>query len=540
MQKLFNNRIVIAVLLIIPLLIYLIYLNRLAINLPHKDTYRLFINYTEQYLKAPSKLQMLFLPENESYPILMRVLIVLQYKLSGTLNIQGLLYLFNIFLFLFVTITANFYIKRKEYIYIAFLFLLIFNLFNYEVYYRGDVAGYQLLVLPLSIWLFYCITRFDKISNSSKVLFYLALLLNPFGSINGLVAGFLTLGYAYFKRINKRDLVFSTMIVLGQLIFLFLLKNQGKSVSVFDNIIKYNFELVYAFFLSVGGLFAVNSILYPAIVLISSVIFFYTFYLAFFKDEFLTDFERLLLVFSTISLAAVVILRYNYWIPGVESINESRYKIYSSLILFIFVVGVDRKYKIAKPYLIAFLSLVFLAGYMKNKGNMRSHLAEQISIVHNVNERVYENEFARNYYASGEVIDFLEENNVYSFKDNVKGISKNFVDCNLLTGVHSYELKKSEYDVLGKGDWSGMGHYLNSFTVYGEFPKFKYYFVEFEAGDNASFLVEMKLEPRSLLSRLIRPKKIEPMLTGSFYPTAIKNFSPDKFKVYGLDKILLR
>ena len=527
-------------LILTPFLVYLYLLNKHAVNLPYRDSYRLFVNYIILYIKAPLKLPVILVPENESYPVLMRLLSIIQYKIDGALNFSHLMLFFNTFLIFTVVVITFHYYKRKEYLPIAFLSLLIFNVFHYESFFRNEVAGYQLAVFPFTVLIFYSATVFEKLKWPVKILFYFSLLLNPLGSINGLIANLMVWIYFLIKKVSKKDTVFISIIIFFQLVFLIWLKDQGKSVSIFENLWKYNFELVYAFFVSLGGLLAVS--LYQwflvLVALVSAFIFFYTCYQCFFVKGAATDFEKLLLIFTTISLAAIVVLRYNYWMIGIAGVLESRYKLYGAFIFLIFAAIVSRKHGRLQYLTLFSLVIIYILGLLKGGAGLKNQMAERVMEVYNSYQGVYEDRFANENFVSRENRDFLEKNNIYSFEKYGKRIALNFNDNRRLTDISSSEIKIVS-DPITQGDWGGFKKQLNKFTLTGIFPKHKYYFVKFKVGDNKSYAMELKPLPKPLLERLITKEDYELKLEGDFYPGPVTGIDLDDFKVYGVDQLAL-
>ncbi len=525
-------------LIIIPIVTHLFLLNKYAVNLPFKDDYRVFVSYIHLFFNSPEKLKLIFLPDNESYPVLMRVITLFQYTLDGRLDFRHILLLCNLFLFLFATSLSLHFYKKKEYWNIAFMCLLVFNTFHHEMYFRTDVGTYQLLSFSFSIFLFYGVSYYNSLSVFTRVLFYIALIITPFGSINGMLAIAMVVGYLLINQENKRALIATSLIFLIQILVIINVRGDGKSLSVFDNIIKYNFQLVYAYFLALGGVFVVrlNSTVWVITSIISAVLFFYTFYKLFFPFKFKLNFEKLIFLFSSASLALIVILRYNYWIEGYVSVLESRYKIYGALIVLLFCVVLGRQYQRLRPLISLVLIGIFFIGMFKGTFMLKLQQSEQITEAYNIYEDTYIESFARPNYITKEKKEYLAQHSIYSFASGKYILDKIFIEDNKLnsTTTSDIQLRKNPMENV---DWDGLDFKLKLFTVYGHFPKRAYYFVKFNHKDKSSSVLFLQPPPKSILNHLFNKSEDIIELSSNFYPDAFKETDFSDFEIYGVDDL---
>lgn len=255
-----KEKIAIGTLILTATAVHLFLLGKYAVNLPFKDDYRVFVNYLYYFFNYEHRLSLIFLPDNESHPVLMRLITLLQYFIDGQLDFRHILWFCNLFLLLIlVTLSAHFY-RRKEYWNIAFVFLLVLNTMHHELYFRTDVGTYQTLSFSFSLFLFYGAVYYNSVGRWIRVLFYIAFILTPFGSVNGMLANGLVVVYFLVNRENRKALVMTAVLLVIQLLFIAVfLSAEGKSLNVWENISKYNFELIYAYFLALGGVMNVIS-----------------------------------------------------------------------------------------------------------------------------------------------------------------------------------------------------------------------------------------------------------------------------------------
>ena len=533
-----KEKIVIGTLVVAAAAIHLFLLGKYAVNLPFKDDYRVFVNYLYYFFNSGEGLSLIFLPDNESHPVLMRLITLLQYTLDGQLDFRHILWFCNLFLLLIlVTLSAHFY-RRKEYWNIAFVFLLVLNTMHHELYFRTDVVTYQTLSFSLSLFLFYGAVYYNSLGRWIRALFYIAFILTPFGSVNGMLANGLVVVYFLVNRENRNALVTTAVLLALEILFIVVfLSGDGKSLSVWENIRKYNFELVYAYFLAMGGVMNVisNPTTWTLLVGVSAVIFGYTFYRLFFPFQWRLDFEKLLFIFCAGSLALIVILRYNYWMAGYVSVLESRYKIYGTLIILLFFSVLVRRFSRIRPLVGLFLLGLFAAGVYKGTGMLKIQHTDQWVKAYNVDQDIYEQGYARDLYISKERKEKLEEQGIYSFEPVRKMAGRILVEKNRLKEISGVSIGNAEIDPLSKGDWSKNVYPIQRLEADGVFPYKKYYFIRFRAKEGKSSLHPMGPPPHSVLKGL--PPETVQELSMDFYPQVLTGVDFKEYEVYGTDDL---
>lgn len=527
---------------LIPVFTHLILLGKFVRNFPLKDDYRVFVSYLYYFLNSPDKMDAITLPENESRPVLLRLITLFQYGVDGRQDFSHMLLLCNLFLVLFSTCLALHFYKKKEYWNMALTSLLVFNVMHYEMYFRNDVGAYQLLSFSFSVFLFYAAAYYHQLGKFLRVLFFLVFIITPLGSINGFLANVLVVaGFLIDKRSRKAGIATALLLVL-QLFLMVSAHGDSKGFNVFENIAKYNLQLVYAYFLSLGGIFNLisNSLTWGAIALVSAGIFIYTFYHLFFPFRLQLDFEKLLFIFCAVSLALIVVLRYNYWMQGYVSVLESRYKIYGALVILLFFVILGRKFhsvRWLKGAITVFLTLLFFGGLYKGSLGLKFQQLEQITEAYNVYEGGYRESYARAFYINSEKKKYLEEKGIYSFKEARTLFDSILQEKNRLTGITSVELKKLDFDPMSEGDWLGMPVSMSNFRANGEFPLKKYYFVKFK-GETASCVQFLSPPPASVFGRIGQQQdSTVHALSKDFYAEAYEGIDFNDFEIYGVDDL---
>lgn len=528
---------------LVPVFTHLILLGKFVRNFPLKDDYRVFVSYLYFFLNSPDKLKAVTLPENESRPVLLRLITLFQYGLDGHQDFSHLLLLCNLFLVLFFTSLALHFYRRKEYGNIVMASLLVFNVVHYEMYFRNDVGAYQLLSFSLSVFLFYAAAYYNQLGKLLRVLFFLVFIITPLGSINGILANVLVVACFLIDKRNRKTGIVTALLLALQLILMVSASGEGKSFNVFENIEKYNVQLVYAYFLSLGGIFNLisNPVTWALIAVVTCGIFVYTFYRLFFPFELKLDFEKLLFIFCSVSLALIVVLRYNYWMQGYVSVLESRYKIYGALVILLFFVILGRRYpsvKWLKSAIILFLAALFFGGLYKGQTGLKFQQLEQITEAYNVYEGGYEENYARAFYVNSERKRFLEEGGIYSFKQARVIFDRIFDEKNRLGGITSNRLEKLDFDPASEGDWKGMPVSMYNFNVSGEFPVKKYYFAKFNGADGTSCVQFLTPPPTSALTKIRNGKTDKiPSLSRDFYAEAFTGIDFGDFEIYGVDDL---
>lgn len=538
------NKLTLLTLVFVPILIHLVLLNKYALNIPFKDDYRVFIKYMYNFVNTSGfeqKLGTIMIPDNESHPILMHLITLVQYFIDGELDFRHILLFCNIFLLLFAWVLGRHFYRKKEYWGIAIMSLLVFNIFHHEMYYRTDVGTYQLASFAFSILMFYGAAYYHSITLPTKILFFIAFLLSPLGSINGMLANCIVLAFFALEKNWKISIIFG-LILATQFIFLNSLSDDAKPLTVMENIQKYNFELVYGYFLALSGIIQLtdSAIVWHLMAISGVLVFSYTFYKLFFPFKLELNFEKMVFVFCSVSLALIVTLRYNYWMSGYQSLLESRYKLYGALIFIIFFALVLRSFKnnyFVKATVVFSSIFIFFLGLYKGNNSLINHHLEQITEAYNTQQGVYEVDFAERFYATQEMVSTLDSANVYSFQEMELMFQKIFTEGNEIDDIGKAELLNPEADPIRGGDRNLLSFGLRALSFKQSFPLKKYYFVRFNHL-NLKHSVQFLLPPPvSILEKLGKKTKNIKSLNRDFYPDAFQDFNMESAKIFGLDKL---
>lgn len=540
-----GEKIGIILLIMFPVIVHLILLNKHSLNVPFKDDYRVFMSYLYYFFNAPDKFKAVLLPDNESYPVIMRLITLTQYSLDRALNFRHILFFCNLFLLLFFLSLTGHFIKKKEYWAIAFMSLLVLNVMHHEMYFRTDVGTYQLVSFSFSIFLFYAATNYNTVSKFTRFMFYVAFIVTPLGSINGMVANALIALYFLLNHSNKKLAWFTNIVFIIQVVGIsFIGSNNSPSESLFSNIQKYGSELFYAYFLALGGIFNLinHPTLWMAIAILSFIIFIYTFYKLFFPFELKLDFEKLVFLFCTGSLALIVLLRYNYWLKGYESILESRYKIYGALVICLFFLVLFREYSrniLVKVAIPSFLTLLFLAGLYKGKQMLNLQNVDQMTEAYNVQEGGFNATYAELFYVNEMKKNTLEHNSIYSFHKVKSIIDSLLSDHNKITQyakTAQFIDKPGELDNLG--EWESPLIDFQTFKATGNFPVRKFYFIKFAGENNKSCVQFLNPPPLSIIKKVLNEDRKEIESLNRIIPTSsFDDIDFTDFEIYGVDDL---
>ena len=531
-------------LIIFPITGHLILFQKFSINAPLKDNFRVFIKYFANYvsLNDPySKFQTIFTPENESYPIIMRLIGFGQYYADGNLNFNHILIFCNVLLLALFLVFFFYYFKKSKMEMVAVMSLLLLNPLNYEMYFRTDVTTYQLVTLIISIYILFVASTFTERNKFLKILFFIGFVLSPLGSINGMLANVLVV-FCFYTNKEKKVFAISGIIFAIQIFLLWFFRNHGKSISAFDNLFEYNYQLVIAFFMSLGGMFHIisNSLFKSLSAILGFLIFVITFYRLFFPFSIKLNFEKMVFLFCTASLAAIVLLRYNYWIAGYDSVLESRYKIYGFVcIILMFGSFFNSKehfnLKIFVSYIFCFG--LYIIGFYKANHMLEIQKLTQITDGFNVEAGVFEHSFANRYMADSSMKAILEKNKVYSFNPVFTNLNSALKKGKKLD-YDEVKIKNVNLDPLQKGDWGGMDKGLQNLTLRGSFPKYNFYFVKIKSKNNQD-AVQFLLPPAmSIFNKIsFNTEDTISQLSTDYYFHALSPKEPLEIELFGINNL---
>ncbi len=530
---------------LLPIFLHVFLLYAYTLDFPFEDDFRVVAKYLYLFLSQESsagKSHIFFLGENESFPLVQRMLVYGQYFLSGEQHVRGLLIFCN---FLLVFLVHIFYKNAKEtptYIYL-FIALLLFNPVHHEMYFRLDVASYQFMSTFLAICTIYIACNWDKQTVLIKYLFLLCYILSPLGSINGIFAHFFIL-MVFILRKQYREFVILSILSFSLILFLKYLSAASDSpTSVIDNIVKYNFQLIYAYCISVGSMFGVFqgpkgyliSFAFGCIIILSNL------FLVFKYRKKGQWFEICLFLFSALTLAVIVTLRYNYWFVGYESVLVSRYKLYGALMSISALMLYFKNYPKPSKYLVGLLFLVLLGsfsiGTVRGIGMMNRQNLTQLTEAFNLNQNILIKENYNVRYINFEEQSFLESKNAYNGKLISKKLDSILTKSHILT-YENYTLKPFEDDPTLKGDWKRLSIPLHQLRVYGKVQSYKYYFAKITDSKNKKIVTYLYPQKNSFLSPIfINKNKVNSILSQDFYFGFFELQAPYTLTLYGTDTL---
>ncbi|WP_255065495.1 hypothetical protein [Lacihabitans sp. LS3-19] len=470
------------------------------------------MDFTYNFLKANTlsdKFHMILTPDNESRPFLIRFSLLTQMGIFGELNFKTMLWFANLYTVLLIYV---FYRKYKfSPLFLSIISLTVLNLCNWEVYFRNDVVTYQLASIALSAYLFYFVTTdYKQHSLFSKIAFYIFLFIVPFGSAIGFIAIFFILIYSFLRKTNPHWLII--LILLGFQLFIYQshASNDDPSNSLFENIFKYKFEIVWAYFVSLGGMFQFfsNSIGYALAGMTGLLIFLSTSYFILRNWQSKTyDFEKLLFLFSAASLAVIVLNRYNYWFVGIESVLVSRYKIYGILIL---IAGLSFlvKYKssnLFKYTLVSFFIAVYTIWLFKSLFSLNQKKETKMMDAYNLEQKMVNNDKANNTFEAGFKYEYLKEKKVFNSGDVYNMVTK-MLNNGVVVYPDSAQLKTVDFDPSFESDWGKKNTKLSRIEVMGKFPASNRYFIKIIDKNKHSIILNALGRPLSVAKRIFQTK----------------------------------
>jgi hypothetical protein len=530
---------------IIPILIHIYVLKEYTFDFPFEDDFRVIVKYLYLYLSQNTwqeKLNIFFLGENESFPLLQRLMVSAQYYFTGEQHIRSMLIACNMLL---VFIIYIFYknAKNTPSYSLPIISLLLFNTVHHEMFFRLDVASYQFFTLFLAICCIYLSSRWFSLTTFEKCLLITLFIISPFGSINGILTPFMVLLIFVFSKQYK---AFFGFLFISILVFLFI-NSLGsvneKSAGIFENIQKYNFQLVYAYFLSVGGMFTVFQGekgyligVFSGIMIIGlNVFLIFKWYK---KGQW---FEIFLFLFSAVTLAAVVILRYNYWQIGYESVLGSRYKIYgalmcvSALMLYLKNYQNHSKFKI---FVVLFIAVaVQVIGTYRGMSMMNHQRLMQLTEAHNIGQNILIKQNFETRYISHKVQQFLEKRKTFSPKIVDAHLEKTLQNADKLT-FKDYTLAPFTDDPSLKGDWGMLATGLDHFKIRGDFKQYKFYFARISDQNQKNIVVYLFPSKLTFFQSIVGSQSTPiPQLSRDFYLSFFELKKPYVIELYGTDSI---
>ncbi len=540
-----NLKVLSLVFIMIPILIHVFFLDRYEINFPFEDSHYVYFNFLYEYLQVPTfseKLKLSLSTINESRPILMRLITLGEYYLLGEFNFKYTLLFSNFYLLIILWVFYKKYFSSSHWILIAVAFFSILSLCNFENFYRNDVLLYQTASISLSVLIFYLISLpFSSLSKFFKIILFLSIILVPFGSAIGYFTIFMVLAYGYF--FEKRSLFYPTLIVLGFhvlfIVFLSEPNNNPGNQGLFDNLIKYNYKLVLAFFISLGGCFQLFSnntgFLISAI---GGLILMVLPVVIFFKIKNKSDFyfEILLYLFSIICIAAIVYKRYGFWTVGYESVLVSRYKIYGSLVFIVCGALLLKTYekKVVKSLLLFCTLILYTVWLLKTPTVLNQKKETQLMDIYSTKNKVGVRQSTNILYIDTDIYDYLVEKKVFDPTE-----ANTFLDKQLIGGTYikpdSIIYGEVGFDPGFEAAWSGRKSKLKKIIVRGNFGKANNYFILITDNNNKKVLLNALPKSISIAKKIFNAKQNTLELSKEFDNQFFRLKQPVRAEVLATD-----
>ena len=403
----------------IPIVLHFVFLSKFSLNFPFEDDHRVFMDFFYNYLNADDfkhRILILLTPDNESRPFLIRLSLLIPLSVFKTIDFKSILYFVNIYTFVIILVFIRKY--RDIPIFLILISFILLSHCSWEMFFRNDVASYQLASVSLSILLFYLISITNCLENMLiRILFYFCLLVVPFGSALGFFTVFLIMLYAFFRKILPHRFIILCLFAFQIFVYFISETGDGNNISPFDNLFKYNYKLIWAYFIALGGQFRFiyNDLGYT----ISGcfgvfTLIFSTYFLLKNWSSKVYDFEKLIFIFGVGSLALIVISRFNYWIIGYDSVLGARYKIYGILVLlaglsFVFRMKIESKIK----WSIVGIFIVFYVGwFLKSSDYLNLKNETQMMDAYNLEKGIVRNEKQNTTFEADYKYKYIKYNNI--------------------------------------------------------------------------------------------------------------------------------
>ncbi len=524
-------------LILIPVIIHLYVLDKFSLNFPFEDGHRVFLDFSYNYLNAQNigeKITLFLTPDNESRPFLIRISLLIQLALLDKINFRYLLIAFNIYTFILAAVFIKKYWKNPYLVIISCFGLL--SLCNWELFFRSDVASYQLATISLSNLAFFLISNTNQHSSFfKKCIIFICLFLVPFGSAIGFITVFLVIIYAFIRKTQPRWYYILVLFIFQLYLYLSFGTGYESSGSFLQNIVKYKFELIWAYFMSLGGMFQfISNIQGYAVSGAFGILIFTTcswFLLKYWKEKDL-DFEKLVFLFMASSLAIIVLNRYNYWVVGYDSVLVPRYKIYGVIILILTISFVFKRINnfVIKVSMTIIIILMFVFWLLKSWYLITLKIETQMIDAYNLEKGMVRNDVANNTFEAGYKYDYLKKNGYFNANELY-----NEVLIKIKNGTIVYPekaiLKYVDFDPTFESDWGGKNTVLNKIFIYGTFPTSETYFIQLIDKNNKAIILNGFRKPTSVLKRVVTKETQIDFLSKEFEMEYFKLEKPLKCRV---------
>ncbi len=538
-----KKNILLWLLIFIPVIVHLFVLDKFSLNFPFEDGHRVFLDFSYNYLNAKNiseKITLFLTPDNESRPFLIRISLLIQLALFDKINFRYLLIAFNIYTFI---LCAVFIIKywKNPYLVIISCFSLL-SLCNWELFFRSDVASYQLATISLSILAFFLISQITRQSSFFKKITIVAcLFLIPFGSAIGFITVFLAIIYAFIRKTEPRWYYILALFIFQLYLYLSFGTGYESSGSFLQNIVKYKFELIWAYFMSLGGMFQfISNFQGYAVSGAFGILIFTTcswFLLKHWKEKDL-DFEKLVFLFMASSLAIIVLNRYNYWVVGYDSVLVPRYKIYGVIIFILTISFVFNRINntTIKVSMTIGIILMFVFWLLKSWYLITLKTETQMIDAYNLEKGMVRNDVANNTFEARYKYDYLKKNGYFNANELYHEVLQKIKNSTIVYPEKAI-LKYVDFDPTFESDWGGKKTVLNKIFIFGTFPKSETYFIQLIDKNNKAIILNGFRKPTSVLKRVFTTETQIDFLSKEFEMEYFKLEKPLKCRVICINPV---
>ena len=487
--------------------IHLYILSVYSLNYPYEDDHRVYLDFAYNYINTNSlieKFGLLFTPDNESRPFLIRISMLGELSIFHTINFKHILFLVNGYTFILVGVFLKKY-RNEPLLQVALAFGLL-NLCGWEMYFRNDVASYQLATISLSILAFYLLTQ--KLTLFYSFIFYLCFFILPFGSGVGFIAAFMILIYSLLKKTVKEWLILGIILAFQVFLYLYYASESTGTSGFFENVFKYKFELIWVYFIALGGIFQLfsNSSGYIIAGIFGAIAFAVCVYFilkTWKSTEY--DFEKLVFIFMAGSLAIIVLNRYNYWVLGYESVLVPRYKLYGIVIFLLALTFIYKNLK-TNRWKIVFSSgivILYILWLLKAWHLLTLKNETQMMDVVNMKSEVIKPEVHT--FVSTEKYAFLTKTGFFDADELYNQVSNKLKNSTVINPA-TVKINHVDFDPAFGSDWGGKKTILTKVELTGSFPTTKTYFIELMDNEGNKVFMNGFRGPVSVLKRLMYPK----------------------------------
>lgn len=525
----------------IPIVLHFVFLSKFSLNFPFEDDHRVFMDFFYNYLNADDfkhRVLILLTPDNESRPFLIRLSLLIPLSVFKTIDFKSILYFVNIYTFVILLVFLR---KYRDYpIFLVLISFLLLSHCSWEMFFRNDVASYQLASVSLSILLFYLISISKSLENILiRILFYFCLLVVPFGSALGFVTVFLIMLYAFFRKIHPHRFIILFLFAFQIFVYFISETGDGNNISPFDNLFKYNYELIWAYFIALGGQFRFiyNDLGYTISGCLGVfTLIFSTYFLLKNWSSKAYDFEKLIFIFGAGSLALIVISRFNYWIIGYDSVLGARYKIYGILV---FLVGLSFIFRMKIESMIKWsivgIFIVFYVGwFLKSSDYLNLKNETQMMDAYNLEKGIVRNEKQKTTFEAEYKYKYLKQNGYFNANDlYLQVLSK--IKNGIVVLPEKAVLSQVDFDPAFESDWGGKEEKLYKIIVTGRFPMSANYFIRIIDKNNKTMLLNGLRKPLSIIKKVVETDKEIDFLSKEFELNNYKLEKPLKCDVICLN-----